>query len=153
MATNRAIPLHSRGGKKIDLWPRSLLRTSQPRRNGGYNTSFLGRDTKANWYQRPTTALHLNTEGYIRGITEQLISEPLHLVTLFHETHCHNAEKLVQSRFVLAGAILSRKHGIASTFVHEKFFRNLASQFSIDSVIECLCVLICGFKIVNVYKS
>ena len=50
--------------------------------------------------------------------------------------------------FALAGATISRKHGIA-TFVQEKLSWSLFGQSSNDSDIEGLCVDICGFKIIN----
>ena len=41
------------GGKRIDPRPRGLRNTS--RWNGGYKTSFSGRDTNTSLYRRPTT--------------------------------------------------------------------------------------------------
>ena len=73
------------------------------------------------------------------------------LVVLLQETHCHNAEKLVLPSFALAGATLSRKHGIAA-FAQKKLSWSLSGQSSNNSDIEWLCVDIYGFKIINVYK-
>ena len=151
MVTYRASPSHSRGGKRIDPRPCGFPNTS--RWNGGYKTSFSGRDADTSLYRRPTI-LQLNIEGLTAskmGVVEQLASKHQALVVLLQETHCHNTEKLVLSGFALAGATLSRKHGIV-TFVQEKLSWSLSGQSSNDSDIDWLCVDICGFKIINVYK-
>ena len=150
MVTYRASPSHSRGSKRIDPWPRGLPNTSTW--NGGYKTSFSGRDTNTSLYRRPTI-LQLNIEGLTAskiGVIEQLASKHQALV-LLQETHCHNAENWLLPGFALPGATLSRKHGIA-TFVQEKLSWSLSGQSSNDSNIEWLCVDICGFNIINVYK-
>ena len=151
MVTYRASPSHTRGGKRIDPRPRGLPNTS--RRNGGHKTSFSGRDTNASSYRRPTI-LQLNIEGHTAckiGVIEQVASKHQALVVLIQETHCHNAKKPLLPGFALAGATLSRKHGIA-TFAQEKLSWILSGQSSNDSDIEWPGVDICGFKIINVYK-
>ena len=151
MLAYRASPSHSRSGKRIDHRPHGLPNTS--RWNGGYKTFFSGRDTNISLYRKPTILL-LNIEGLTAskiGVIELLASKHQALVVLLQETHCHNAEKLVLPGFALAGATLSRKHGIA-TFVQEKLFWSLSGQSSNDSDIEWLSVDICGFKVINVYK-
>ena len=98
MVTYRASPSHSRGGKRIDPRPRGLPNTS--RWNGGYKTSFSGRDTNSSLYRRPTI-LQLNIEGFTAtkiGVIEQLASKHQALVVLLQETHCHNAQNLESLR-------------------------------------------------------
>ena len=151
MVTYRASPSHSRGGKRIDPRPRGLPNTT--RWNGGYKTFFSGRDTNASSYRRPTI-LQLTIEGLTAseiGVIKQLASKHQALVVLLQETHCPNAEKLVLPGFALAGATLSRKHGIA-TFVQQKLSWSFFRQSSNGSDIEWLCMDICGFKIINVCK-
>ena len=135
----------------IDSRPRGLPNAS--RLNGGYKRSFLKRGTNANSYRRPINP-QLDIEGFTAnktGVIEQLVSKHQALVVLLQETHCHNAEKLVLSGFAIAGATLSRKHGIA-TFVQEKLPWSFSGQSPNDLVIEWLCVNVCGFKIINVCK-
>ena len=95
MVTYRGSPSHSRGGKRIDPWPRELPNTS--RWNGGYKMSFSGHGTNTSLYQRPTI-LQLNIKDLTTskiGVIEQLASKHQALAVLLLETHCHNAEKLV----------------------------------------------------------
>ena len=71
------------------------------------------------------------------------------LVILLHQ--CSDAEKLVLPNYQLAVSSLSRKHGLA-TFVHERLRYTLLDQSPPTSEIECLCVDVDGYKIINVYK-
>ena len=130
------MPRQTTTTKRIDPRPRGWPNTS--RWNGGYKTSFSGRDTNASSYRRPTI-LQLNIEGhtaYKIGVIEQVASKHQALVVLIQETHCHNAKKLLLPGFALAGATLSRKHGVA-TFVQEKLSWSLSGQSSNDSVAGC----------------
>ena len=72
-------------------------------------------------------------------------------VILLQETHCTDAEKLVLPNYQLAGASLSRKHGLA-TFVHKRLRYMLLDQFPLTLEIKWLCVDIDGYNIVNIYK-
>ena len=74
------------------------------------------------------------------------------LVILLQKTHCTDAEKLVLPSYQLAGSSLSRKHGLA-TFVHERLRYTLLDQSLLTSEIECLCVDVYDYTIVNVYKT
>ena len=55
------------------------------------------------------------------------------------------------SGFALAGSFLSRKHGVA-TFVHDQLRWTLVDQSPATSETEWLCVVVDGYRIVNVYK-
>ena len=50
-----------------------------------------------------------------------------------------------------SGSSLSRKHGLA-TFVYERLRYTLLDQSPPTSEIECLCVDVDGYQLVNVYK-
>ena len=104
----------------------------------------------ANKFQKPTI-LQLNIEGLTASkmnVLHHLAMQSEALVILLQETHCTDAEKLVVPNHQLAGSSLSRKHGLA-TFVHERLRYTLSPS---TSKIECLCVNVDGYKIVNVYK-
>ena len=73
------------------------------------------------------------------------------LVILLQETHCTDAEKLALLKYQLAGYSLSRKHGFA-TFVHKRLKYTLLEQSPPTSEIECLCMDVDSYKVVNVYK-
>ena len=128
-----------RGGKRID--PR-------PRKHRGVKLKDA-----ACGLPMPTT-LQLNVEGLHASkicVIRQLAERHKALVILLQETHCTNTDQLVIPHFTLAGAVLSRKHGLA-TFVHEKLKWTLADQSCSGSAIEWLSVDIDGVKIINVYK-
>ena len=118
---------------------------------GNVLTIFLGHI--ANKFRRPTI-LQLNIEGLTASkmnVLHHLAMQSEALVILLQKTHCTDAEKLVLSNYQLAESSLSRKHGLA-TFVHERLRYTLLDQSPPTSEIECLCVDVDGYKIVNVYK-
>jgi len=70
----------------------------------------------------------------------------------FGHVHCHHAfDKLMIPNFALAGSALGRNHGL-TTFVHERLEWTLADQSSEKSETEWLCVVVAGYKIINIYK-
>ena len=104
-------------------------------------------------YRRPTV-LQLNTEGITASklnVIEHLATKHQALIILLQETHCTSVDKLVLPNFTLAGATISRKHGLA-TFVHDRLSWVLLDQSHAQSEIEWLCVDISGYHIINVYK-
>ena len=126
-------------------------------------TFFSGRDNVwiklpfsghiANKFRRPTI-LQLNIEGLTASkmnVLHHLAMQSEELIILLQETHSTDAEKLVLSNYQLAGSSLRRKHGLA-TFVHERLRYTLLDQSPPISEIECLCIDVDGYKIVNVYK-
>ena len=126
-------------------------------------TSFSGRGNvkiklpfsghNANKFRRPTI-LQLSIEDLTASkinVLYHLAMQSEALVILLQETHCTDAEKLVLPNYQLAGSSLSRKHGLA-TFVHEQLRYMLLDHSPLTSEIECLCVDVDGYKIVNVYK-
>ena len=128
-----------RGGKRIDPRPRKQ-RGDKPK-DAVYGPSL------------PTT-LQLNVEGLHASkicVISQLATRYKASVILLQETHCVNMDQLVIPNFMLAGTVLSRKHGLA-TFVHEKLKWTLVDHSCSGSTIEWLCVDIDGVKIINVYK-
>ena len=107
----------------------------------------------ANKFQRPTI-LQLNIEGLTTSkinVLHYLALQSEALVILLQETHCTDAKKLVLPSYQLAGSSLSRKHGFA-TFVHEQLRYLLLDQSPPTLEIESLCMVVDGYKIVNVYK-
>ena len=117
----------------------------------GSNLPFLGHIVIT--FQRPTI-LQLNIGGLTARkmkVFHHLAVQHEALAILLQEIHCYSSEKLTLPSFALAGLSLSRKHGLA-TFVHEQLKYTLLNQFPLKSEIECLCVDVDGFKIVNVYK-
>ena len=104
-------------------------------------------------FQRPTI-LQLNIKGLTASkmnVLHHLAMQSEAFVILLQETHCTDAEKLVFSNYQLAGASLSRKHGLA-TLVHERLRYTLLDQSPPTSEIEWLCVDIDDYNIVNIYK-
>ncbi|XP_076823231.1 uncharacterized protein LOC143469422 [Clavelina lepadiformis] len=117
-------------------------------------TPFLGRGSSSvEKYRRPTV-LQLNTEGITASkisVIEHLANKHQALIIVLQETHCTSMDKLVITNFTLAGATLSRKHGLA-TFVHDQLSWTLEDQSPAHSELEWLCVDITGYKIINIYK-
>ena len=105
-------------------------------------------------FEDPLTILMLNIEGLTASKMNVLyclaLQSEAHVI-LLQETHCTDAEKLVLSKYQLAGSSLSRKHGFV-TFVHQRLRYTLLDQSPATSEIEWLCVDVDGYKIVNVYK-
>ena len=107
----------------------------------------------ANKFQR-STILQLNIESLTASkmnILHYLALQSEALVILLQETHFTDAEKLVLPSYQLAGSSSSRKHGLV-TFVHVRLRYTLLDQSQPTAEIECLCVDVNGYKIVNVYK-
>ena len=98
--------------------------------------------------------LQLNIEGLTPSkicVVSQLATRHKALVILLQETHTTQVDRLVIPNYMLAGSVLSRKHGLA-TFVQNNISWSLLDRSPDGSDVEWLCVDIDGIKIINVYK-
>ena len=137
----------------IPMFSEGLLIGKRLFRTGQCLEKLLFSGHIAKKFRRPTI-FQLNIEGLTTSkmnVLHYFALQSEALVILLQETHCTDAEKLLLSSYQLAESSLSRKHGHA-TFVHECLRYTLLDQSPPTLEIECLCVDVDGYKIVNVYK-